>query len=66
MSKHKTVSYPIVVPKSNNCFQNTEDAIVTCQYFDNSRGYPRCDIGFRGLIEVNDGVQKPQQCLELN
>ena len=66
MSTYKTVNYKVEVPNSNLCINTTGRLTIYCNFFDNTCGYPRCTLGFTGLEKVNEGVQKPKECVELN
>ena len=61
----KEVNYKITVPIGKNCVKVTGKTVQYCPHFDNSKGWPSCNIGFRGLEKVNDGVKKPKECLSL-
>lgn len=61
--KTKIVSYPIKVPYGKYCWDYNERI---CQYFNNTGGNGKCDLGFYSLAETKKGILKPAKCLNLN
>ena len=62
-TRTKIVNFPIKVPKGDFCWKY-DNAI--CRFFDNTGGWPSCDIGFcNDETKHNDGVLKYKKCAAL-
>ena len=61
----KKVKYEFEVPIGDNCVRTIGTGVIYCPHFTNGNGYPSCELGFKALEKVNDGVRKPDECRRL-
>jgi hypothetical protein len=61
----KTVLYPVKVPDGKYCWEWTGEHWI-CPQFDNEGGTPSCPfLRIWRLKQTEDGVLKPQECIDL-
>lgn len=58
----KKVYMPVIIPDNNYCFNGR----IICNYFNNSKGYDYCELGFiLPDSDKNGFCPKPKECRKL-